>query len=104
MTCATEECPNEAKKAGRCWRCVKYRKRNGSFPQGPPRTYDQWDTLMAAIRAWADADADAAFVRYARGEKSRIEARIARAAIRYAESIRKERLNVVVRVEARIEQ
>lgn len=61
MTCATSECPNEPKKAGRCWRCVKHRRRHGSYPSGPPRTYaNPYRTFTENVHRYADAaEADA---------------------------------------------
>lgn len=56
----------------------------------PVRTYDPWETLLAAVRAWWEVDDDDSFVR-TKSRKSIIERRIARSAIRYAASITKKR-------------
>lgn len=95
MKCITLDCTNDARKdrkTGLCWRCTKQKTRKGDVV-GPLRdSYgNQWDTLMAAVEAWAEnpsgLDGDRAFLRRSKGGRSPAEERIAKAAIRYAESL-----------------
>lgn len=95
MTCTVTGCENQARrdrKTGLCWRCTKQKTRKGS-PQGPLRTYGQWETLLAAVKAWWDLDEDRAFDRRAKGGRSRAEERISKAALRYAEAVRRKKLS-----------
>ncbi len=88
MNCSTTDCPNL--RDGRhtlCSRCLKRRQR-GKPLTDPGRTYgDQWEALMAAVRAYTEAEDDD-FVRTF-WRLSRIEDRISKAALRYAAAVRK---------------
>lgn len=93
MKCATLDCENDAapRQGGLCWRCRKRKQRRKPL-EDPPRTYgNQWDTLMAAVENWAEAgsglDHDVLFTRRSKSGRSPAEERIAKAAIRYAESL-----------------
>lgn len=93
MTCAN--CPKEAApRSALCWRCLKYRTRKGELPKTDPRTYGAWDSLMAAIEAWAaetsSADGDVRFDRN-KSRRSAAEERIAKAAERFTDAKRRKR-------------
>ncbi len=90
MTCSVDGCDRPPEKVGLCG--AHYRRTLRGSPLGEPmRAYgDQWETLMAAVRAYMAADDDEAFRRKGR-QKSRIEERIHKAAIRYAAAIKRRR-------------
>ena len=87
MNCANCERP-AAPRSALCWRCLKYRKRHGVLPTEPPRSYgDPWETLKAAMRAYAFAEQDQDFARTPNNGPVRVDQRVRMAAVRFAESL-----------------
>ncbi len=89
MTCSVDGCPKPVEKSGLCAGHRK-RKARGVPVDEPLRTYgDKWASLMTAVRAYAEEEQDAGFDNRAKGGRSRVEERISKAALRYAEWVRR---------------
>lgn len=84
MTCSVEDCERDAACRGLCWAHYK-RQARGRPVTGPLQQRDPRATLRAAVQAVADVDtsedADAEF--------ERAQDRLRKAAVRYAESLRR---------------